>query len=95
MAFSLTGSQIMEPCQSADKIVYDHLDLYTSFWTTDSVFIWAEIQFSKFKVIEHKRAYGIQSLIGNTGGYVGLFLGRYSMCNNKLCLVSIKTKKYK
>ena len=32
--------------------------------------------FHKFKVIEHKQAYDFQSLVGNTGGYLGLFLGK-------------------
>ena len=34
------------------------------------------MQFSRFKVIEHKEAYGLQNLVGNSGGYIGLFLGR-------------------
>ena len=31
---------------------------------------------NKFKEIRQVRAYGIQSLIGNAGGYLGLFLGK-------------------
>ena len=32
---------------------------------------------SKYKAIVHKQAYDITSLIGNSGGYIGLFLGNY------------------
>ena len=29
----------------------------------------------KFKLITHKKAYDLQTLIGNCGGYIGLILG--------------------
>ena len=32
---------------------------------------------NKYKAIVHKQAYDITSLIGNSGGYIGLFLGNY------------------
>ena len=30
----------------------------------------------KFKVIIHKKAYDLQTLVGNCGGYIGLILGK-------------------
>ena len=37
--------------------------------------IWTVIQEDSYREIKQVRAYGIQSLIGNAGGYLGLFLG--------------------
>ena len=73
-----TPAPIMEPCQSADKFVFDHIDLYDSFspWRMNESFsVFANMQVSRVKVIEQKRAYELQTLIGNSGGYIGLLLG--------------------
>ena len=35
-----------------------------------------QIPVSRFKVIEQKQAYDLQNLIGNSGGYIGVFLGK-------------------
>jgi hypothetical protein len=83
MALSLeTRPQIMEPCQSADKIVFDHVDKYitaSAMFPADSFLVVVVIQTSRIKVIEQKRAYELQTLIGNSGGYIGLILGTYSI----------------
>ena len=71
---------ITEPCQSADKIVFEHMDKYN---TGDNVYdgrngafsIYVDMLVSRVKVIEQQRAYNLQSLIGNSGGYIGLLLG--------------------
>jgi hypothetical protein len=72
--------QIMEPCQSADKIVYRQFDQYFdnqyfNFASNDSFFLYIDMRMSRVKVTEHKQAYNFQNLIGNSGGYIGLFLG--------------------
>ena len=47
----------------------------TSESTNETFFFAAGVQSSRFKLIELKKAYDLQSLIGNSGGYIGLFLG--------------------
>ena len=76
--------QIMEPCQSADKILFDHMDNYLSaedyeddLLPSDSFWVVVDMRVSRVKVIEQKRAYELQTLIGNIGGYIGLLLGIY------------------
>ena len=79
MAISFTNHpQVMEPCQSADKIVFGHVDNYlppSDFFPANSFSVWVNMQVSRIKVIEQKRAYELQTLIGNSGGYIGLLLG--------------------
>ena len=81
MAFSPENlPPIMDPCQSADKIVFEHADQYVpaSNWLpADSIKVGVDMQVSRIKVIEQKRAYDLQTLIGNSGGYIGLLLGTY------------------
>jgi hypothetical protein len=72
--------KVMEPCQSADKIDFKYMDMYlpTDDWfTADSFSVAVNMKVSRVKVIEQKRAYELQTLIGNTGGYIGLLLGIY------------------
>jgi hypothetical protein len=72
--------KIMEPCQSADKIVFDHMDKYVSaseVFPADSFLVAVIMQASRIKVIEQKQAYELQTLIGSSGGYIGLVLGTY------------------
>ena len=68
----------MEPCQSADKIVFEYMDKYvlaSDLEPADSFKVSVEMRMSGIKVIEQKQAYDFQSLIGNCGGYIGLLLG--------------------
>ena len=77
------------PCTDIKKLQIDHIvktttntvreelgvkgDKYT---TNDTWFeIRLEIQTDSFKEIRQKRAYSPQNLIGNLGGYLGLFIG--------------------
>ena len=73
--------KIMDPCQSADKIVFDHADQYVRArlprLPSDSIKVAVRMQVSRIKLIEQKRAYDLQTLIGNCGGYIGLLLGKY------------------
>ena len=88
-----------EPCQTAEKIVFEYqemdlttvstnseyfretgLDDYKNFLENGSFIISIHILSNRFKVIQHVQKYDIQSLIGNSGGYIGLFLGNYN-CN--------------
>jgi hypothetical protein len=78
-----------EPCQSADKIIFDYQETYASnpfqpHQTPKHIDVFAtamQMPFSRSKVIEQKQAYDLQNLIGNSGGYIGLFLGTYIFSN--------------
>ena len=80
MAHGLAISENIEPCQSASEILFEHVDLYhpvSDIVRADSFLVTVDMKFSKFKVIEQKKAYELQTLMGNGGGYIGLLLGRY------------------
>ena len=82
LATSFLGSENYkhEPCQSADKIDFEYRELYVN-GSPDSFSIVVQMLRSQFKVIEHKQAYDLQNLIGNSGGYIGLFLGKKMSVN--------------
>ena len=42
---------------------------------SDAIIVKVNFMTSNYKEITEVRAYGIQALVGNAGGYVGLFLG--------------------
>ena len=64
-----------DPCQSADRIVLEYKDVYVnSMPGTSKIFV--QMPRTRFKVIQDKREYELQNLIGNSGGYIGLFLGK-------------------
>ena len=94
-------NELMEPCQSAEKIIYDHQDLSVSVedlyqnenllqhllysglreeklteWLSNGYDITLQLPENKYKAIVHKEAYDFTNLIGNSGGYIGLFLGK-------------------
>ena len=50
-----------------------------------------EIQTDTFKEIKHKRAYSEQNLIGNLGGYLGIFIG-FSLLDLLTALLSLPIK---
>ena len=85
--------KIMEPCQSADKILVEHQDTYlpndrypgASFW------VWVNMKTSRVKVIEQKRAYELQTLVGNSGGFIGLLLGTCYFDIHTIYTLCIKT----
>ena len=80
MASSFITTKIMDPCQSADNILFDHVDALrpgSNWFPTDNFALAVDMQITKIKVIQQKRAYELQTLIGNSGGYIGVFLGTY------------------
>ena len=71
--------QIMDPCQSADKITFENADLYhpaSDMFPADKFIVSVDMKISRIKVIEQKPAYELQALVGNSGGYIGLLLGK-------------------
>ena len=82
MAGSVAVSENIEPCQSANEILFEHVDLYhpvSDTFRNDTFLVKVDMKFSKFKVIEQKKAYELQTLMGNGGGYIGLLLGIYQI----------------
>ena len=45
-------------------------------WLTNGYDITVQLPENKYKAIVHKEAYDFTNLIGNSGGYIGLFLGK-------------------
>ena len=78
------GYQLTEqPCRQVEKVLYSY-DEYrsdmngTQFGAQEntSMFkILVEFQGETFMEIEQARSYDVQNLVGNAGGYVGLFMG--------------------
>ena len=73
----------IRPCKRIEKVLYSFNEYYNNINGADhgvgeetDVFLFSFMfQGSTFTEIEQIRAYNFQSLIGNAGGYVGLFLG--------------------
>ena len=78
---------IQEPCRKVEKVLYSY-DEYRGMGMSElngasygvhentSMFkIVMEFQGETFMEIEQTRSYDVQNLVGNAGGYVGLFLG--------------------
>lgn len=73
----------LEPCQRVEKVMYSYNEYQTytnvSSWgvaeTTEMFEIAMLFQGNTFMFIEQTRSYDVQTLVGNAGGYVGLFLG--------------------
>ena len=88
----------LPPCHTVEKVVYEYTEFEpkipksaesyfanSSFFrnTNDTFQIIIGLQSNKFKAIVHKKAYDLQTLIGNCGGYIGLILGKLiSMFSN-------------
>ena len=76
-------SNYVRPCQSIQKILYTYQDFglvedWTQEWL-DEVYnmfeVMLEFQDGTYMEIQQIRAYSIQDLVGDIGGYLGLFLG--------------------
>ena len=65
---------------------------HEDFWgnANDTFNLIVGLQSPKFKVIVHKKAYDLQTLVGNCGGYIGLILGKFSKSLYPLSSFSIK-----
>ena len=64
------------------------LDDYNNFLENGSFIISIQTLSNRFKVIQHVQKYDLQSLIGNSGGYIGLFLGKLN-CNQFLRFIKV------
>ena len=73
----------IQPCKKMEKVLFSYNEYHSvfdgkTFGVEESVDIFAIdvlFQGTTFTQIEQTRAYDFQSLVGNAGGYVGLFLG--------------------
>jgi hypothetical protein len=78
MAAYMVIPENIEPCQSADQISFENVDVYHSAndqFPDDSFGVSVKLKMPRIKVIEQKPAYELTTLIGNSGGYIGLLLG--------------------
>ena len=79
---------IVQPCIELKKITYSHTDTeyesksYKEYfpglepkYNESSTAFFIDFSNSDFKEIKEVEAFGIESLVGNVGGYIGLFLG--------------------
>ena len=69
------------PCQSIESLTYDYSETKGVDKSQESRFM-VIVHFPnlKYRQIEHVQEYDLESLLGNIGGYIGLFLG-YSLIN--------------
>ena len=67
----------VEPCKQVEKIfyTYEEYDNLHSYGKEAYFYLQFNFQGKTYMEIEQTRDYDLQSLIGNAGGYVGLFLG--------------------
>jgi len=75
---------LISPCQSIEKVIYEYeeLDIIQDDWfelgkNKSERYMKIAFKFNdpSFMVIKQVRAFNIESLIGNSGGYVGGFTG--------------------
>ena len=84
------------PCLGIENLTYDYSEKIGLDSRPDSRFmVMVHFPNRKYRQITHVQEYGIESLVGNIGGYIGLFLG-YSLLHfptfvMKLC-ITIKRK---
>ena len=83
MFATFNSSHYRPPCQSIQKILYAYeeygiLEDWTDEWTSeiDDIFeVMFEFTDGTYMEIEQVRDYGVQDVVGDIGGYLGLFLG--------------------
>ena len=82
LANELTATRHAVPCMSIQKFLYTYSEYETVQVTdwfaneTESVFyILLEFPDNTYMEIQHVQDYGIQSAVGDIGGYIGMFLG--------------------
>ena len=68
------------PCRSISKIQFDFEDIEYPLESTGCYMVRLNMVDSTFKQIEQIAAFNFESLVGNVGGYLGLFLG-YALLN--------------
>ena len=77
------------PCQSIESLTYDYSETKGVDKNQESRFM-VIVHFPnlKYRQIEHVQEYDVESLVGNIGGYIGLFLG-YSLINFPRFIISL------
>ena len=77
------------PCQSIESLTYDYSETKGVDKSQESRFM-VIVHFPnlKYRQIEHVQEYDFESLVGNIGGYIGLFLG-YSLINFPRFIISL------
>jgi hypothetical protein len=64
------------PCTSMENVRYTFSEIYSD-WSEDPRTFWVQVYApDRFKEINQVRAVDIQTVFGNAGGYVGLFIGK-------------------
>ena len=80
------------PCRSISKLQFDYQDVdydYDEDGMDVPQFTLSTTSLdTTFKLIELVRAYDAQSLIGNAGGYIGIFLG-YTICQLPAVMINV------
>ena len=81
------------PCRSISKLQFDYQDIdddgkMTTHENISYFSVSTTAYDSTFKLIELVRAYDITSLIGNAGGYLGIFLG-YALCQLPIAITNL------
>ena len=64
------------PCVSIEAMDFEHIEQTPSGSNSDTYWFAVEIP-KTFKEVTRVRAVDFQTVIGNAGGYVGLFLGNH------------------
>ena len=77
---------ILYPCQEMSLISYKH-DFYPNGDETRDLHLFSVSYPPTIKIIKQSQAVDVHSLIGNIGGYIGLFLGKFSI-KEQWCMVS-------
>ena len=77
------------PCQSIESLTYDYSETKGVDNNEQSRFM-VIVHFPnlKYRQIAHVQEYDVESLVGNIGGYIGLFLG-YSLINFPRFIISL------
>ena len=77
------------PCQSIESLTYDYSETKGVDKSQESRFmVMVHFPNLKYRQIEHVQEYDFESLVGNIGGYIGLFLG-YSLINFPRFIISL------
>ena len=77
------------PCQSIESLTYDYSETKGVDRSKESRFmVMVHFPNLKYRQIEHVQEYDFESLVGNIGGYIGLFLG-YSLINFPRFIISL------
>ena len=81
--FSEHSKYMIPPCKTMSNIQFTYEELLQDKWTNNETWMRNETWFyftiltaAQSKIIRQEKAIDIQTLVGNAGGYIGLFLGK-------------------